>query len=108
MATSAKRPTKQDPHAPVSNLQETVEAAVKKPASKPPSEGTDKKTSKPRPDGSEAVTGFALPKEVAAAAAALHAPETTDLRDIAEATYGPTPAHIEIVHGPDDRVQITT
>jgi len=115
MATSTKRPPKQNPHTPVSNLQETAEAAaVKKPVSKPPSEGTDKKVAKARQDGSEAVEGFTLPKEVAAAEAMRLAPNTLELRDIAEATYGRAPAplpqgpQLETVHGQDDRVRITT
>jgi glutamyl endopeptidase len=35
------------------------------------------------------------------------APETTQLRDIGEASFGPPPPVAETVHGPDDRVQIT-
>src|SRR5262245_55667773 len=35
-------------------------------------------------------------------------PDLDDLPDIATASYGPPPALIETVHGPDDRVQITS
>ena len=109
MATTAKRPKKPNPHTPVSNEPETAEAAPKKPASKPPSEGSDAKAVKPKQDGSEAVEGFKLPKGTAEAMAeTLRAPATTNLRDIAEATYGPPPPHLETVHGFDNRVRITT
>ena len=69
MATTAKRPKKPNPHTPVSNEPETAEAAPKKPASKPPSEGADAKAVKPKQDGSEAVEGFKLPKGTAEAMA---------------------------------------
>ena len=109
MATTAKRPKKPNPHTPVSNEPETAEAAPKKPASKPPSEGADAKAVKPKQDGSEAVEGFKLPKVAAEAMAeTMRAPATTNLRDIAEATYGPPPPQLETVHGPDNRVRITT
>ncbi len=35
------------------------------------------------------------------------APDTSELRDIGEASFGPPPPQAETVHGPDDRVQIT-
>ena len=109
MATTAKRPKKPNPHTPVSNEPETAEAAPKKPASKPPSEGSDAKAVKAKQDGSEAVEGFKLPKVAAEAMAeTMRAPATTNLRDIAEATYGPPPPQLETVHGPDNRVRITT
>ena len=108
MATSAKRASKPDPHAAVSNQPAEAAAAVRKPVSKPPAEGTDPKTSKPHADGSEAVNGFALTKEMAQAMAQVYtAPEKTSLRDIAEASFGPPPPHAETVHGPDNRVKIT-
>jgi V8-like Glu-specific endopeptidase len=34
-------------------------------------------------------------------------PQRTDLRDIAEASFGAPPPREETVHGPDDRIQIT-
>lgn len=107
MATSAQRAKKPNPHTAVSNEPEVAAAAARKLASKPPSEGSDPKVVKPRQDGSEAVEGFKLPKESAAAMAEVYeAPEKTSLRDIAEATYGPPPPQKETVHGPDDRVRI--
>jgi len=88
MATTAKRPKKPNPHTPVSNEPETAEAAPKKPASKPPSEGADAKAVKAKQDGSEAVEGFKLPKVAAEAMAeTMRAPATTNLRDIAEARH---------------------
>ena len=69
MATTAKRPKKPNPHTPVSNEPETAEAAPKKPASKPPSEGADAKAVKAKQDGSEAVEGFKLPRGAAEAMA---------------------------------------
>jgi V8-like Glu-specific endopeptidase len=107
MATSAKRASRPSPHSPVSNQPEAAEVSIKKPVSKPPAEGTDPRSVKPRPDGSEAVEGYKLTKEVAEAMAEVYtAPEKTELRDIAEATYGPPPARLETVHGPDNRVRI--
>jgi len=108
-AAKRKRVSRPNLHTSVSNEPEISEVTVKKAASKPPSEGTDPKVVKPRPDGSESVGDFKLP-EVAvgrAMAAVYTAPQKTDLRDIAEATYGPPPSRKETVHGPDDRVRIT-
>jgi glutamyl endopeptidase len=108
MATSAKRAKKPNPHSAVSNEPEVAEAAARKLASKPPAEGTDAKVLKPRQDGAEAVEGFKLPKAPVEAMAEIYkAPEKTNLRDIAEATYGPPPPQKETVHGPDNRVRIT-
>jgi len=107
MATSAQRAKKPNPHTAVSNEPEAAAAAARKLASKPPSEGSDPKVVKPRQDGSEAVEGFKLPKESAEAMAEVYeAPDKTNLRDIAEATYGPPPPQKETVHGPDNRVRI--
>lgn len=107
MATSAQRAKKPNPHTAVSNEPEVVAAAARKLASKPPSEGSDPKVVKPRQDGSEAVEGFKLPKESAEVMAEVYqAPDKTNLRDIAEATYGPPPPQKETVHGPDNRVRI--
>lgn len=35
------------------------------------------------------------------------APDTTELRDIGEASFGPPSSAMETVHGPDDRIRIT-
>jgi glutamyl endopeptidase len=106
MATTPRKP---GPHTPVSNQPTEAAEAAKKPASKPPSEGADGKVAKPGAGGAEAVPGFQLPREMAAAMDAVYtAPEKTMLRDIAEASFGPPPMHAETVHGPDNRLRITT
>jgi len=107
MATS--RASKPNPHAAVSNQPETLEATVKKAVSKPPVEGINPRTSKPGSGGAEAVNGFKLAAETAEAMDAVYsAPSKTALRDIAEASFGAPPPKAETVHGPDNRVQITT
>jgi V8-like Glu-specific endopeptidase len=53
-------------------------------------------------DGKEAVEAPAL----AESAAVLVAPDTSNLRDIGEASFGSPPPVAETVHGPDDRVRI--
>jgi len=109
MATTSKQASKSNPHAPVSNQPKESAAVVRKAISKPPSEGIDPKTVKPGAGGAEPVAGFKLRKEVAAEMDAVYrAPAETALRDIAEASFGPPPPQAETVHGPDDRVKITT
>lgn len=109
MASAVKRTSKVGPHTAVSNQPRETAEAVRKAVSKPPSEGTNPKTSKPGPGGAEAVAGFQLSKEVAAELESVYsAPKKTSLRDIAEASFGPPPPQEETVHGPDNRVQITT
>lgn len=104
----ATRITKPNPHLSVSNHPEVAEASIKKAATRPPSEGTDPKTPKPRNDGVEAVSGFKLLAEVESLSEAFKAPDTSNLRDIGEASFGPLPPEAETVHGPDNRVRITT
>jgi glutamyl endopeptidase len=91
------------PDAPVSNQPKEIAAPVVKPASKPPSEGKDPKTSTPKPDGTEAVPDHR--RTVKALSETFTAPTTT-LPDIGEASFGAPPKIAEIVHGPDDRAQI--
>jgi len=94
-------------HTPVSNLppEAAQRTSVRPGASKPPSEGINPKTRSPREEGIEAVKGFDLPEVSEETLAEIYtAPDTSDLRDIGEASFGPPP---ETVHGPDDRVQIT-
>jgi V8-like Glu-specific endopeptidase len=103
-AASAAKPT--GPHASVSNHPEEAAAAVGRPASRPPSEGQEPKTTKVNPDGSEAVGGH---KHSQAAVAGLFAvPTDLKLPDIGEASFGKPPPIAATVHGPDDRVKITT
>jgi glutamyl endopeptidase len=109
MASSTSRaPAKVNHHTPVSNQSTETATAIKKSLVKPPSEGSDKKVSKPGAGGAEAVEGFQLSKEMAMAMDAVYtAPSKTALRDIAEASFGPPPPRAETVHGPDNRTQIT-
>src|SRR3954469_16879900 len=108
MATTSPKAARPNPHSPVSNQPPEIEAAVKKAVTVPPAQGTDAKTAKPGAGGAEAVAGFRLAKESAPLEEVYSAPEKTALRDIAEASFGPPPPREETVHGPDDRVRITT
>jgi V8-like Glu-specific endopeptidase len=107
---AASQPRSRGGHTPVSNL--AAEAgraeAVKAALSKPPSEGTNPKTIQPRETGIENVKDFKLREVTPGSLAELYTvPDTSKLRDIAEASFGPPPPVAETVHGPDDRVQIT-
>lgn len=96
-------------HTPVSNLsiESGQEAAVKATVSKPPAEGTNPRTTPPRENGIENVKDFKLREVEARGLAELFTvPDTSKLRDIGEASFGPPPPLAETVHGPDDRVQI--
>jgi len=108
MATTSKKAARPNPHTAVSNQPHETESTIKKAVTVPPAEGTNPKTVKPGPGGAEAVPGFKLPKEAASLEEVYKAPETTSLRDIAEASFGPPPPEEETVHGFDDRVKITT
>ncbi|HWO03102.1 MAG TPA: endopeptidase [Blastocatellia bacterium] len=111
MPTRRKPSTPTGGHTPVSNLSKEAAqiSAVKAPVSNPPSEGTNPKTIKPRDDGAEAVKGFKMVEATEATLADLYtAPDTSELSDIGVASFGPPPPATETVHGPDDRVQITT
>jgi len=96
-------------HTPISSLsKEAAEApSPTETNSRPPSEGVNPKTPKAREDGSEGVKGFKLKLTETAMAEAFKAPNTSKLRDIGEASFGPPPPRAETVHGPDDRVKIT-
>ncbi|MGH9880490.1 MAG: trypsin-like serine peptidase [Pyrinomonadaceae bacterium] len=110
----ATRKTESQPtggHTPVSSI--SAEASefpeVTSTASKPPSEGTKPDKLKPRADGAEDVKGFKTKlKPEAVMAEVYKAPDTSKLKDIGEASFGPPPPPAETVHGPDDRVKITT
>jgi len=111
MPAKPKAPKVSGPHTPISNLGEGAVEVVRRPVSQRPSEGKDPKTTPAREDGTEGVKGHKL--------TLLHAltesevaqlftiPEGLQLRDIAEASFGPPPPLAETVHGPDNRVQIT-
>jgi glutamyl endopeptidase len=112
MPAKPKAPKVSGPHTPVSNLGEEVAEVAKKSVSRPPSEGTNPKTTPAREDGTEGVKGHkpTLLHELnpAEVAELFTMPEDLQLRDIAEASFGPPPPIAETVHGPDSRVQITT
>jgi V8-like Glu-specific endopeptidase len=95
------------PHTPVSNQKEEAAAAkVGKAVYQKPSAGSDAaKANKVTEEGTEAVKGHV--KTEAALAELFVAPDTSELSDIGEASFGPPPPATETVHGPDDRVQIT-
>jgi glutamyl endopeptidase len=112
MATKKTEATPTGGHTPVSNLsKEAAEVpTANAPISKPPAEGVNPKTPKPRSDGAEAVAGLKPKLEFAAESAIAEvykAPSTKKLKDIGEASFGPPPDLAETVHGPDDRVKIT-
>jgi len=96
---------------PVSSVAESDVETVKV-AQQEGSEGRDDGVEQALPSGIEQVAGFALP---AVAEAAARAPEELsgplNLPDIAEASFGAVAGAsaglLEIVHGADDRVQIT-
>src|SRR4029077_560626 len=106
MATRTRKSRSVTGHTSVSNeREEALAETVGKPVSTPPSEGPNPSTGKVSKDGAEAVGNY---KRTEAAVAELFtAPAGEGLRDIGEASFGPPPALIETVHGPDDRVQIT-
>lgn len=104
MAKKAGVPT--GGHTPVTNAPEENDfPEVKGTESQDPSEGSDKKSSKPRANGTEDVPGH-QGLEAMAEIPPAQAPDTSGLRDIGEASFGP-PSRLETVHGPDNRVQIT-
>jgi glutamyl endopeptidase len=109
MSKTASQAVPTGPHAPVSNQPEAEPGTetVGKPVSEPPSEGENPGTSQ-IDNGTEAVPGFGRTERALDQMSALFvAPSTSQLRDIGEASFGPPPPSAEIVHGPDDRVQIT-
>jgi glutamyl endopeptidase len=92
-------------HTPVSNQPEEHEpGALEQPILQAPSEGEGAGPTPPTDEGREPVEGYvrteAAPEEI-------WTPPSADLPDIGEASFGPLPDTAEIVHGPDDRVQIT-
>jgi V8-like Glu-specific endopeptidase len=108
--TEAARPKITKPggeHTSVSNQPEEGEVTIKKAVSEPASFGSEAKPNKAADDGTEPVKGYGARTE-SASARVFAVPEIADLRDIGEASFGTPPPIAETVHGPDDRVQITT
>jgi V8-like Glu-specific endopeptidase len=114
MATKKKVSIPTGGHTPVTNLSKEAAEATSPTAtaSRPPSEGKDPQTPKPRKDGAEDVKGLKLKLTESAsmesfqARTKLKAP-TAKLPDIGEASFGPPPARAESVIGVDDRIRIT-
>ncbi|MBZ0288657.1 MAG: endopeptidase [Anaerolineae bacterium] len=106
--TTKKAPAKPTgKHEAVSNVPEE-KAEIGKAVSEAPSEGVDPKTSKTS-DGTESVKGHTRPElGMTGIAEGFSVPEHLDLPDIGEASFGPPPPLLETVHGPDDRVKITS
>ena len=103
MPAKAKQSEADSGHKPVSN-QSKGGVVVEKVVSQPPSEGTDPNVARGY-QGVEMVEGHR--RTEGARAQLWTPPESTNLRDIGEASFGPPPPVEEVVHGPDDRVQIT-
>jgi glutamyl endopeptidase len=99
----AARPS--GPHTPVSN-QDQEAAAVRRRVAASPEEGDDPRTTPVNDNGTEAVENHS-PTGALAAAEMWTPPESDELRDIGEASFGSPPSMAEVVIGPDDRVQIT-
>jgi V8-like Glu-specific endopeptidase len=104
------------PYTSVSNLPEEVaEPVLTRKVTQPATQGVDARTAPANERGLEAVADNAPagaaaggPEAVAVAAPERFVPpESAELRDIGEASFGPPPAVAEAVIGPDDRVQIT-
>jgi glutamyl endopeptidase len=103
-STRARSATRDAGHTAVSNIPRG-RAAARRQVAQPTSQGRDSKTNRVRSDGTEEVEGYKA--ATAAAPAKLWTPPSADLPDIGEASFGKSPSRAEIVHGPDDRVQIT-
>ena len=94
-------------HAAVTNQAPQTTAAVKK-LSEPPKEGKESQSIIMREEGIEDVKGYKRTALTEAARVHLFVtPRNVELRDVAEASFGPPQAIAEDVHGPDDRIQIT-
>ncbi|RDV10651.1 endopeptidase [Arthrobacter sp. RT-1] len=96
-------------HTAVSNEDEDERRTeVGEPVSEPPEEGSASGTPAMTADGAETVDGVARRAELASVDIEWNVPDTSNLHDIGEASFGTPPPLAETVHGPDDRVQITT
>lgn len=89
-------------HVPVSN-QPGEEAIIGGEFQESPEEGVSPEATDVTAEGTEAVEGYEHPE---AALSDLFTPPDIRFPDIGEASFGPPPPLAEIVHGPDDRVQI--
>lgn len=97
-------------HTPVSSLQAqgTPTGAIAAGRSEAPAQGSDPQAAPTQADGTETVKGFKLQAATESLMAEVYkVPDTSKLRDIAEASFGTPPLLMETVHGPDNRVRIT-
>lgn len=107
MATAPEVSIPTGNHAPVSNQPEEVDAEViQQPLLQAPSAGAAAELSEAAEGDVEAVAGNWGLESMSAEM--WIAPETEGLRDIGEASFGPPPPLAETVHGPDNRVRITS
>lgn len=101
--TTTKKPA--GPHTPASNETEGAPGSTKRPATSAGAEGPDAKAPKAGADGSESVAGYKMRAE-SAAGASVRLPDTSKMRDIAEASFG-VAVQAESIIGSDDRRQIS-
>ncbi len=94
-------------HVPVTN-QPSEEIPVGVEFTEPPDEGIDPNSTGVTDEGTEEVQGYERIEAAVAAEEDLFTPPSVQLPDIGEASFGPPPPMAEAVHGPDDRIQITT
>lgn len=100
--TTTKKPA--GPHTSTSNESDGAPGGTKRPVASAGTEGPDAKPPKPGADGSESVAGHKMKAE--SAAASLRLPDTSKMRDIAEASFG-VAVQAESIIGSDDRRQIS-
>jgi glutamyl endopeptidase len=104
MSNGALAHTSDDLDTAISNQSEESSIELYEPVFQPPSENTDSVAG--GEDGTERVQGHAQTE--VALLRLWTAPATTQLPDIGEASFGPPLPLAETVHGPDDRIQITS
>ncbi len=93
------------PHTATSNESDGAPGSTKRPTAQAGEEGPDAKSPKAGSDGSEAVGGYKLRAE-SAAGVGMRLPDTSKMRDIAEASFG-VAVQAESIIGSDDRRQIS-
>lgn len=101
--TTTKKPA--GPHTATSSEPEGAPSSTKRPTATAGAEGPEAKAPKPAADGTESVAGFKMRAEYAAASN-LRLPDTSKMRDIAEASFG-VAVQAESIIGSDDRRQIS-
>ena len=101
--TTTKKPA--GPHTATSSEPEGAPSSTKRPTATAGAEGPEAKAPKPGADGTESVAGFKMRAE-SAVASNLRLPDTSKLRDIAEASFG-VAVLAESIIGSDDRRQIS-